>query len=354
MMHQDPHRSIVPNLVWAEVEAWLAARYRRGARSQRPGCAYPQAAMVRENQAAPPIREEAVSMGGLIGILAEPTQPSMESPFPAILLHNVGANSHVGPNRLYVRMARRWAALGFRVLRFDTTGLGDSPASGRTPENRVYSATAPGDSLRAMDFLAQTRATPRFVLMGLCSGASVSFHAALADRRVAALVLMNILVFDWKEGDSVDARRRQHVKSTRFYSRAFWGRQVWARLIRGEVNVTVIAHGLLKKAWARVRYIGSRAMLGEGEVALGLRSLIGRGTDVLLVFDAEDGGRDVVDAHLGTNAARLQHSRGFHFEVIEGTDHTFSPLWAQEHLLSMLTRHLLNLFATTRVSNESS
>jgi pimeloyl-ACP methyl ester carboxylesterase len=348
MIQDDPHKAVVPDAAWSEVATWLSARYAVLPKGPAEGATFSRVATVRERQAAPDLREEALDMEGLFGILTEPVQTPALRSFPTILLHNIGANSHVGANRMYVRMARRWAALGFPVLRFDTTGLGDSPGTPATPENRVYSNTAKGDSLRAMDFLARARGAQRFVLMGLCSGAYVSFYSALDDERVVALVLMNILLFHWKEGDSVDVRKRDRVKSSHFYARAFFGTDVWTRLIRGKIDVSGVASGLLQRGWERARHAAARALLGESDVALGFRALIRRGTDVLLIFDANDGGRDVIDAHLGANVDRFRRADGFRLEVIGGADHTFSPVRSQEIILSLLTSHLTSLFAGER------
>jgi pimeloyl-ACP methyl ester carboxylesterase len=350
MIQEDPYKSVVPDAAWSEIATWLAARYAVGTKATPEPATYPRVSKVQESQTAQAVREEAVDMEGLFGVLTEPIQPSAATSLPAVVLHNIGANSHIGANRMYVRMARRWAGLGFRVLRFDTAGLGDSPATSRTPENRVYSETALGDSQRALDFLARARGTERFVLSGLCSGAYVSFHSAVADERVAALVLMNILLFHWKEGDPVDVRKRERVKSSHFYSRAFLGRDTWTRLIRGEVHVSVVVGGLLGKGWERLRYRVGHVLSGESDVAQGFRTLIRRGTNVLLVFDANDGGRDTIDLHLGANADRFRRMRGFRMEVIDGADHTFSPLGSQDMLLSLLTSHLVSLFALERAS----
>lgn len=353
MMREDPHKSVVPDAVWSEVASWLAAHYASGARVCVPSERYPVAATVREKQTSPDLREEAVDMDGLFGIVTESPGASRARRVPDILLHNIGANSHTGANRMYVRMARRWAALGFRVLRFDTAGLGDSPDTARTPENRVYSASAKEDSRRAMDFLARSRGARRFVVMGLCSGAYVSFHSALADDRVVAVVLVNILLFHWKEGDSVDVRKRDLVKSTHYYYRTFFLLDMWRRLVRGEVKVNVVAQGLLAKGVDGARHRLGRTFLGESSVARGFRSLLRRGADVLLVFDADDGGRDVIDEHLGTDADRFRGSQAFRLEVIDGADHTFSSLWAQDTLLSLITSHLTRLFAVEPASIDS-
>jgi hypothetical protein len=114
--------------------------------------------------------------------------------------------------------------------------------------------------------------------------------------------------------------------------------------------VSVIAQGLFQKAWARARLRASNALAGESDVARGFRTMLDRGTQALLVFAAEDGGRDVVDEHLGTDGAGFRNEPGFRLEVIDGTDHTFSPLWSQELLLSLLTSHLLARFGGERTA----
>jgi pimeloyl-ACP methyl ester carboxylesterase len=347
MMHHDPHMSVVPDAVWSEIADWLAARYTISP-IEATETTHAHVAIVRENRAAPCVREEAVDMDGLFGVLTEPIESAPGSGAPAVLLHNIGANSHIGSNRMYVGMARRWAALGFRVLRFDTAGLGDSPANENVAENRVYSESAIADSRRAMDFLARARGVHRFVLMGLCSGAYVSFHAGVADARVAGIVLMNILLFHWKEGDPIDVRKRDTVKSTHFYSRALLEREAWVRIFRGDVHMRTIAQGLFQKGWERARFRVIQALAGESDVARGFRSMLRRGVDVLLVFAAEDGGRDLIDEHLGTDGVRFRRERGFRIEVIDETDHTFSAVWSQEALVFLLTSHLMTRFAPER------
>jgi alpha-beta hydrolase superfamily lysophospholipase len=339
LMRPDPQYSVVPDAAWTAVNDWFVARYAFVEGASVTRAIYPTAAEVREHQIASAVSEEIVDIGGLFGVVTEPASAA-SIVRPTIVLHNMGVNSHIGANRMYVRMARRWAGLGFRVLRFDSSGLGDSPASVRVPENQAYSHEAIDDSRRVIDFLARTRGARQFVLLGLCSGAYVSYHAALADERVVGLVLLNILLFHWKPGDPVDARKRDVVKSTHFYWKAAFARHVWVRLTRGEVNVGTIAGGVFQKGWERARHRVVHAVAGESDVARGFRGLLRRGTGVLLAFSAEDGGRDVIDLHLGTNAERFRREPAFRFVVLEGADHTFSSRAVEEELLSLLTRHL--------------
>ncbi len=372
MMHPDPRLSVVPDDAWAEVTGWLTARYRivpeplvdrpdaardaarraKGAANGASPSSYPAVATVRENHAAPYVREEAVDMGGLFGIVTEPAQPVARE-LPSIVLHNIGANSHIGANRIYVTMARRWAALGFRVLRFDIAGLGESPSDDRAGENQVYANGSPEGSRRAMDFLARARDARRFVLMGLCSGAYFSFHSALADERVAGIALINVQRFHWKKGDAVDTRKQDVLKSSQYYWREASGIDAWLRLARGEVAVRAIAQGVLQEGWEFVRHRLVHALLGESPVSRSFRSLLRRGTDVMIVLSADDSARNLVEGHLGTNAWPFQRERGFRLEIVDGADHTFSPLACQDTLLSLLTSHLRARFRPELAPSES-
>lgn len=351
MMQDDPYKSVVPESAWSEADEWLQAIYPAspvpsGIATAPRSPEYPRTTIVHEAHGGPAVREEAVEFGGLAAIVTEPIDAHEADGLPAVILHNVGANPRVGCNRMYVTLARRWAALGFRVLRLDSSGLGDSPAIPGLPENRVYSDQAIRDSGRAMDFLAAARKVNRFVLMGLCSGAYVSFHSGVADERVVGIVLMNILLFHWREGDSLEIRTRNTVKSTSYYTQAASDPEVWRRVFRGEVHVRAIASALTRRISGRIVGSAKRVLSRESDVARGLRALLRRPTEVLLVFASDDGGRDVIDEHLGVDAKRFRGERGFRFEIIEGADHTFSSLAAQQQLYGLLTTELSSRHAT--------
>jgi pimeloyl-ACP methyl ester carboxylesterase len=346
MMPDDAYRSIVPDAVWREVVAWLSEA--GAAPLEHVNGSAPKTiehAIVRESVGGAEIREEAVDMNGLFGVLSEPLDTSLALGRPAILLNTIGANHRVGSNRLYVKMARHWAQLGFRVLRFDVSGMGDSPPHEGAPENYVYSSHARVDAQSAMDYLTRARGVDQFVLMGLCSGAFVSYHAAVADPRVVAIVLINILAFQWRAGDSLEVRTRNTYKSTRFYSDRAFDPQTWQRLFRGEVNTVGIAGALAKRVWARARRRAVEIVVRESEIARGFRAILKRKAHVLLVFGADDGGLDLVDEHLGAGAERFRHERRFRMEIMEGPDHTFTPLQHQKKLSDMLTEFLEMLIA---------
>jgi hypothetical protein len=124
--------------------------------------------------------------GALSGILTEPAGGGAGR--PGVLLLNAGLLHHVGPNRLYVTLARRLAALGLPVLRFDYSGLGESEPrrDALTLEQSMLE-----EGLAAMSFLEAEGVAETFVPMGLCAGAEQSQRLAYADARVVGAVLID-------------------------------------------------------------------------------------------------------------------------------------------------------------------
>jgi pimeloyl-ACP methyl ester carboxylesterase len=120
------------------------------------------------------------SHGGLVGILTEPRAEIQRPGAPTLIFSNIGLNHRVGPNRLYVELARKLAAAGFRSLRFDLSGFGDSEPR---RSGGMYLQRATLDTREAMDFL-QKRGSSRFVVVGLCSGVDSAHITAMQDSRV--------------------------------------------------------------------------------------------------------------------------------------------------------------------------
>jgi hypothetical protein len=158
---------------------------------------------------------------------------------------------------------------------------------------------------------------------------------------VVGIVAVNPQTFTWKEGDSLDIRQRQTLKSMRYYRKALLRGETWRRAIKGELHLGQMSQVLVARGWRRLR---ERTEAGlrreEPEVGRNLRSLVERGTDVYFLFGADDEGVDALAREAGPVVKQLARSPGFEVEVVEGPSHTFEQQWAQELLTGRVVERL--------------
>ena len=162
----------------------------------------------------------------LLGIVAAPAKPRST----AVVLVVGGPQYRAGSHRQYTLLARRLAAAGFAVLRFDMRGMGDSGGAQRGFES------VRDDIGAAIDALAHHQpAVRKIVLWGLCDAASAAllYCDETADPRVAALALVN----PWVRSCTSEARTRVN----HYYAQRLMQGEFWAKLLRGQVGATALA-----------------------------------------------------------------------------------------------------------------
>ena len=351
----DAHQGEIPQQVIEGTAAWLAARHAahpptaqsatRGDRSE------PFDGMAKALDAAATadgVDERAMhfgEQGRLFGILSSPSRALRRH--TGILLVNSGAVYRVGPNRLYVSLARQWAGLGYTVLRMDIGGLGDSPALQADGENRPYSPHAVADVAAGMAAL-RSEGVEHVVVGGLCSGAHTTFHAGLSLDGIAGVMLMNPIVFYWKPTDSLDIGAWRIYGESRHYQQSAKSWRSWLKLISGRVNLLYVARigwrrtsEIMRAKLTELRRVGGENSPASEDAARDLGRIAGRGTDVVLLFSEGDPGHDFLTLHHSRELARLRRRPGFRLQVIEDADHTFTTLDARQRASDVLTKHLL-------------
>jgi pimeloyl-ACP methyl ester carboxylesterase len=142
----------------------------------------------------------------LAGILTEPASATERA---CVVLVSAGLTPKFGPFRLYTELARRLADHGFRSLRFDLGGIGDS---GQEYDGRLLQERTQLQIGAALDHLDRHFDLDGVVLAGLCSGADDSFRYAEHDARVRRIVMVDPFAyragsFSWRHW-SYRARRR--------------------------------------------------------------------------------------------------------------------------------------------------
>jgi len=293
------------------------------------------------------VRESALWLdaGGarLFGVLTTPQ--AGHAPARAVVMLNAGSVHHIGPNRLWVRLARRWAARGVVVLRLDIAGIGDSPAARGGAENVVYPSHATRDIAAALAFLQREVGARELHLLGLCSGAYHAFKAAVAGQAVASAVVVNPLTFFWKEGMklNVDLQDADTLQMTARYRRALWRSETWRRLLRWRLDLRTIGRAVARRAWDSLRHRGRELartlhIMTHDDLAAELNAAAEHGTRIAFVFASGDPGRKLLELQGGRAVRRLLDQRRISIDLIDGADHTFTRAEARERLVAVLER----------------
>jgi pimeloyl-ACP methyl ester carboxylesterase len=283
-----------------------------------------------------------VDGGRLFGVLSNPVAPPRAR--RGLLLLSAGAIHHVGPNRMYVTLARRWAARGHAVLRLDIAGIGDSRAWPGEPENVVYAATAIQDVTRALADLRRQPGVVDVQALGLCSGGYHAFKAAVAGVPMEGVLLINPLTFFFKaEEHNEDGEAAVTGEASR-YLRRLRDPEAWRKLLRAGVDPRVpartLARFVAKRVRGRVQELARRAGLAVGDdLARELTTVTRRSTALRFVFSKGDPGLDLLTVHGGPTVEELRRTGRLGIDVIDATNHTFTPLWSQGVLTATLAAH---------------
>ena len=260
---------------------------------------------------------------GLAGIV---TEPDGRSPATALVVLNAGVVHRVGPNRLSVYAARMLAAEGWLAARFDLSGLGDSPVR---RDALPFEAAAVAETRAVLSRLEADYGVRRFVLMGLCSGAVVSFRAAVADERVVGAVLIDPQGFGSDPAWNAEVLSRGRAR--RFLRKALSPRS-WRRALTGQSDYRLAARVAVERATALAGGRGRVAEVGQ-RLQTGFESLESRGVRLLLTCSAGDYAMDYLEAILGAGLRRLGPPH-LQLEMLPAGDHSLTMRVSQEAFLT--------------------
>lgn len=280
------------------------------------------------------MKEEAVLFGktrSLVGVLTDPPIYNGNGLSPAVILLNPGIVHRVGPGRVYVKMARALAAIGFEVLRFDFSGIGDS---GVRRDHLPFEKSAVQEAQDAMDWLSAARGTRHFILLGGCSGAQVALQTACSDPRVVGAVLLNFVLAETSESNA-DPDRTSRTAGFYYWNFALFDPKSWGKLLTGRANYRNLIRVLGAQARSKLTSAGKTSH-ESAQFQAQLRLLAGR--SVQLTFVCSQGDPCVHDLQEagGNELKRLCAMGGMTLKIIPRSDHTFSSLSDHERLLQVI------------------
>jgi pimeloyl-ACP methyl ester carboxylesterase len=190
---------------------------------------------------------------------------------------------------MHVKLARRWARLGFDVFRVDLSGIGDSPVAANAQENVTYPPSGLEDVGEAICSLG----SKRVIVVGHCSGGDYAFQIGAREPSVAGVCIVNPRTFCVLDLAAVEA---------------------------GD---------------------GAPPTTAVDDVPRTLRRMAERGVETLLLVSRNDPGVTYVDTHAADAMRALTGAAGFQRVDVAGADHAFTPLDAQERVSNVLTDHLV-------------
>lgn len=225
-----------------------------------------------------------------------------------------GPQYRVGSHRQFVLLARRLAADGYPVLRFDYRGMGDSPGELGHFENIESDIGASIDA-----FMQALPAMRRVVLWGLCDGASAAllYSEKTGDPRVAGMLLVN----PWIRTAASQAKTQvRHYYLDRLKQREFW-----IKLFSGRVAASALRGfvGSVKAARQSTAATAASSIAYPTRMAQGWLRFTGQG--LLLLSDLDYTAREF-EAYCGSDPAwsQAQQTRPLARKRLEQADHTCS------------------------------
>jgi pimeloyl-ACP methyl ester carboxylesterase len=263
--------------------------------------------------------------GSLVGIIAENATSGSPGPRIACIFINAGLVHRVGPNRLYVRLSRMVASLGFPTLRFDLSNRGDSDVR---QDGLPFIEGSVVDIGAAMDLLQKAVGAEKFVLMGICSGAVNSLHVATLDERVIGAI-------------AIDGPAYQTAGYyLRWYCARILSPRVWGNAVTGRTP--------LRRLTGPARRIDPRGAEDEFRHAYSelsvpskeeservMHQVLDRGAKLLFIYTGswpiynyEHQFRDAFPAVMKRGGVRVVYA--------PDADHTFSRLHHQQRLLDIV------------------
>jgi len=233
-----------------------------------------------------------------------------------------GVDRHTGPSRLWVTLARRWAASGVRCVRADLSGLGESPPRPGEAAGVLRSPVAFDDVVDVANAVAT--GPEDVVLVGLCSGAYQALESALEMAPLGVLAVNPLLRFVPPElvtEGAVHPRRRICIP-----------RRPWLGTVRAKVPAEVAAPiGAARSRWAARR--GRRGAAGGW-----LDELVRSGVDVYCICGDQEA--QVLRSAGAMPTGPPRTPVGVRIEVVPTLDHALLPAAHRDLVCDRLTEEL--------------
>jgi pimeloyl-ACP methyl ester carboxylesterase len=272
--------------------------------------------------------EEAVSLINasgqrIIGVWHEPGRDASHRNPSIVMLHG-WSGTRTGPHQMLTRAARAFAADGYRALRFDFAGRGDS--DGDTESATL--ATMVDDVRDALKWCAEEKQVSQLVLVGLCSGCEVALAAATLNRDVRGLALWSAPVF--AAGESRERKSRKRLHYAKEYARKMLRPSTYAKIVAGRLDTKSIGKALSGGGGAENKNVEAdiAGQLPPGWRSAALKRFEKWASPIILVYGTGD---PTTDEALAWHRAQVQDRIDPQVHFVAGANHSYYGLaWERE------------------------
>jgi pimeloyl-ACP methyl ester carboxylesterase len=334
LMFDEPHLSIAPAEIFARMRDWLKEGI--ADRATYPASNYIDKEVATRIGKDGLVEERARYSQGDGGVLFSiETRPIDRDPYPTWLILLTGrAVRHIGPNRIWVRFARQLAKEGYASLRLDGRSVGDSEGEGDglMPNKEYYQEHIYDDIERVME-IAVAKGAKRFLMTGICSGATASYQIAWRRSDVCAIVMLNPLQLRHDPED--DERQRVEVaKKWRPRSGIWTDPKAYLRALKGDFPLRRV----LEIAFLRAKdALSFRRKANEPSyVFTGFHTLSEKPVEIDIFLSGDDvNSTAFLERHFGKGLANFNRER-LRLLRVPNADHTIRPVFAQERFYGLL------------------
>jgi alpha/beta superfamily hydrolase len=279
------------------------------------------------------------------GMFAIVSRPIGAGTSRMVLLLTVGALPHVGPNRMYVSLARQLASNGDIVLRVDLSGIGESKTRDGSSENVVYGRHAIDDVGRWVT-AARRSGTGEITAVGMCSGSYHALQAAMRGCPLNSLLLINPAVLRYAENIPAFAPDAPTFSRVKHYNKTMRDPNAWKKLLRGSVSFGAILQVVIWHAGKFLRRFGKEVarrlhFSSRDDLGRRLHSMARHNVRIHFFFSTAEPGRKLLAIEAGSVVPRLCKAGRLGMHLFEGPDHTFTQRWAQQRLHTELMKVLV-------------
>jgi alpha-beta hydrolase superfamily lysophospholipase len=248
----------------------------------------------------------------LVGMVGTPDGEARAT----VVWANPGSETHIGPGRAWVEYSRALNRAGYRTIRLDSRGWGESPDADHGQAHPYDAHMA--DDLRAVAADLEARGWGPVVLAGLCAGAWMALDTARTTP-LGGVIASNPQLY-WEQGDPVEANivTETHVRR------------------EGErMRIKQLAQF---GVWSLLDVIGVRNQAGNV-----LHDINAQGTPTLLVFSKGDDGLEFLHDRIGRAFSRARHDGKLEVVELPGIDHGMHRLWLRHEVTDAILAFLATI-----------